>query len=850
MQHAWAANFISQWCLSRLIRPSVEYGRIMNLDFKGACSLWLGCNATRCLLDLSGLCFSRFDEAETKIYILDLENIFADSRPHFDWCIAHLSSLFPLKFISNILRMPSMLSPNFISSTVTVLEYLSSSNERSLGILLKEIVNEALLGTQPNLQTKDYIPNLFQLASKSEIYAQSILNVLLEFVNSEYETFLERLKRQLFLWPSEYNPVTLHSLLPELVLKTKYNGTKLLLMIASNFYENSWCRILLEIILVELEALVFNDKACPLFNDIRKDCSWGALWDACISDNKLLQQTAIRLILVSTSERTPLLYCKTIEHLMTSNSLSNPSAFNALVRLMDDPSGVNDIPDIKVAVSHIIQKLSIDISNKVQHNQCYYVMRNLANLVTLEKGGHCPFLKRGSITSALQSSIGMLIHIWEDLLRKVMVYVESTVIKSNENGSAIKRIKLESLEDPMEIAELYEEKSYHTKDHLHMLTKLLDLLNISTLNISDGIKLEKLTVKYFFWCLTESDLVQRTSAVERCNSLLNKQCVGNNKKGIRSAALRDLLEGALFLYGNLFGEPRHVAEYSQIYHKKDESLLKLNQRQGISLNVSRSSILHSGVIGCGVPKVSQPWIPDGLDNEIKNIYLKVIVACCQDDQNEKQTIEGFCQVAQLLVELVSSDVMYNGLAWPEEEFTKITIERDLHIRKTFKNCPILWSILGLLASKKPALSNCSVFLRAICASVMHHWRAKSTETINGNNSELMFFTTKLLEILALGQLLPPPLSYLYIVVEYLETNEIAYVLKECVWNYFVIHGPSMQPINSESSELNNQRLFINESPRGPADQFIDPLRNTMQKKNLSTLGNLFYQMFILPTCQP
>lgn len=181
--------------------------------------------------------------------------------------------------------------------------------------------------------------------------------------------------------------------------------------------------------------------------------------------------------------------------------------------------------------------------------------------------------------------------------------------------------------------------------------------------------------------------------------------------------------------------------------------------------------------------------------------------------------------------------MYNGIAWPEEEFTKVTIERDLLIRRTFKNCPILWSTMGLLATHKQPLVNCSVFLRAICASVMHHWRAKSTETISDSNSELMFFTVKLLELLSLGQMLPSPLSYLYIVVQHLEPHEIAYVLKECVWNYMVAHGPSV--FNPEGFEVNQQQ------PKGPpADQFVDPLRNTMQKK-LSTLGNLYYQMFIL-----
>ncbi|CRK88235.1 CLUMA_CG002016, isoform A [Clunio marinus] len=843
MERSWAASFISQWSLSRLIKPSVEYAMKLNLDFKAACTLWLGCNAMRCLLDLCGLCFSKFDDNETKRYIYDLENVFADNRPNFDWCVAHLSSLFPLKFVSNILRMPSMFTSTFIQSTVTVLEYLSSTNERSLNMLLREIIEEALNGDQSDLKSKDYIPNLIQLSSRSEIYAQSILNVFLEFMQKDSEIFVDKLKRQALMRPLDYKPVELHKVLPDLILRTSKNGTKLLLMLADRFCYNNWCMELLELVLVKLQSLVFNDETCPLFNDIRRDHSWDILWNACSSDKKILQQTAVRLILLSSSERNPILYYKTIEKLIRTNTQVEMNSFNALIRLLDDPIGINDIPDVKIPISHIIQRLVIDVENRSNFNQSYFILKNFINLVTIEKSNQSQFLKRGIVTSSIQSSFRMLINIWEILLRKVMPDVETALITNNDSNENIaKRIKLENDEDdPMEIADLEEEKVYDTKDHIHMITNLIDILNnVGTLNMSDAIRCEKFTIKYFFWCLTETDEVTRVTVTNRCYNLLSKQCSG--RKGIRSAALRDLLEGALFLYPNLFGAPIHVAGKSQIYHKKDESLLKLNQKQGISLNVSRSSILHSGVIGCGIPKVSQPWIPDGLENDVKNIFLKAIVACCINEDNStitnnNKSLEGFCLLSHILVELVTTDVMYNGIAWPEEEFTRVTIERDLHIRRTFKNCPILWSIMGVLAMYKQPLYNCSVFLRAICASVMHHWRAKSTETINGNNSELMFFTVKLLELLSLGQLLPPPLNYLYIVVQHLEPNEIAYVLKECVWNYMVANGPAI--VNPEGFEV-NQPL-----PKGPpSEQFVDPLRNTMQKK-LSTLGNLYYQMFIL-----
>lgn len=155
-------------------------------------------------------------------------------------------------------------------------------------------------------------------------------------------------------------------------------------------------------------------------------------------------------------------------------------------------------------------------------------------------------------------------------------------------------------------------------------------------------------------------------------------------------------------------------------------------------------------------------------------------------------MDGFTTVSLLLVELISPDVMYNGLPWPDEEFNKITMERDLHIRRTFKNAPILWSILALVSTCRPSLCYASVLLRAICASLLHQWRAKSVlhnQTVE-NNFELFDVTKKLLELLAMSQLLPMPFNLLHAVIEHFEPFEIAVVLKECVWNYMKENIPS------------------------------------------------------------
>ena len=143
--------------------------------------------------------------------------------------------------------------------------------------------------------------------------------------------------------------------------------------------------------------------------------------------------------------------------------------------------------------------------------------------------------------------------------------------------------------------------------------------------------------------------------------------------------------------------------------------------------------------------------------------------------------------------MVSTDVMYNGLPFPDEEFTKVTMERDLLIRRAFITSPILWALLGFISTHRPALCFSSVLLRALCATALHQWRAKNGKsnlyllnyccnvktfiTVNkfesiSQSGELLQCTKNLLKILAMGQLLPQPLSNLHVIIEHFEPAEV------------------------------------------------------------------------------
>lgn len=320
--------------------------------------------------------------------------------------------------------------------------------------------------------------------------------------------------------------------------------------------------------------------------------------------------------------------------------------------------------------------------------------------------------------------------------------------------------------------------------------------------------------------------------------MLQRQCT--TRKAARTAALRELLEGALFRYGNLFGaHNEYTPPQSAMRPGTGELLLKLNQKQGSTPHGVRSTV-HSGLIGQGPKAASRPARQPPV--ALQQHFVAALAASCQCD-DQTRTIDGFATVSLLLVELVSTDVMYNGLPWPDEELlNKVTMERDLHIRRTFRNAPILWAVLGLVAGHRPAICYTSVLLRALCATALYEWRGKSVDRfqVTAVDSELFAVTQRTLQIMSMGQLLPAPLNVLHTLIEHLEPVEIAIVLKECVWNYMREHVPAPVLYGVDASG----RHWRDPATARPPAHFVDPLRNIMQLK-LSTLGPFYHQMFVM-----
>ena len=112
------------------------------------------------------------------------------------------------------------------------------------------------------------------------------------------------------------------------------------------------------------------------------------------------------------------------------------------------------------------------------------------------------------------------------------------------------------------------------------------------------------------------------------------------------------------------------------------------------------------------------------------------------------------------------------------------MERDLQIVKRLEDHPIIWKVLWGLAEARPALCYCSVILRGALAVQMAHWLAALT-----SSQKLLENTKKILQLMSVGQYLPPPLDSVSDVIHYFHPYQVHCILVD-VWNYVRDNVPS------------------------------------------------------------
>ncbi|KAL0892452.1 hypothetical protein ABMA27_015562, partial [Loxostege sticticalis] len=616
------------------------------------------------------------------------------------------------------------------------------------------------------------------------------------------------------------------------------SDVRCLLLLLKYAQRNLFCRQLLEYLLQKLEfESLFPDKTMPLLTSAAEEIN--IVREKLLTGNKLEQYSLAR-ILILVSYNLPSEFVSTISYLLQYSR--DDTTLALLVRIISGTITMhvpNDTPDInmdteryqsyiKTGVEYALRDAMISdteikkcfIDDSVLEDQktyLHYYCLNIIKLLRWENSNQVSHLRTRPIGRAVEASlyrIGGALKEYTSLLRP---RPQCTMASLDEMPTC------------------------------HALAEVLDRVDMSGTkapppSVEVILKVVQATVKYFFRCLHEKDIMEKLRGVQTACRLLRKLCV--HSKLARAVALRDLLETAMFREEKAFGSRSVVA--NTVADTKDwtheDLLVHLNQKHGpiTQLTQSHTSVFHAGIIGKGVRKQSgngSDDIPPILTTN--NELLMGALMSCMDGNSG--VVEGATSVSLLLVELVSPDVMYNGLPWPDEDFTKqVSIERELYMRGALENCAVARCALRRCAAARPALCLASALLRATAATLLHRLRALlDRHTQSAEMARERAALSELLATMTLGQLLPHPLAHMLELAPELTASEIVQVLRDCLWNYTRDHVPSPALFTCDSTGLHWRDPV---SCKPPAT-YTDTLRLIIQKR-IARLGHLYPIMFL------
>ena len=822
---AWAP-IISAWSLELLGKLSSDYAKRGNLPGKAGINdflqQWMSCRATRTLIDITAQCLQCLMHSDTESCIKALLDTSVLHSPHFDWVVAHVGSCFPNTVITRVLSCGlkdfcamgyehNVKNPK-LNSVVGILGHLAGSHFQDIRAALLDLFKWSLdedmsIDEDTKKQKLATVPFLLNLASLSQTLLKAITSDVLQTLKPD---IIPRLALFASDWCKYFDdqPEALIDLTVHLILGCEQGASQIINILLDTALNTSnvgyhsvnaahsvknICNEILELALQEIDLLLRThgpqSANITLLGSIRHELP--LILPLLLKENPLRVQTAVRLLCFLGSQSPNILISAASYMLVKAVTTFHLAA---LIRLVSNnvvlfSSNKSETESMLASHGYFTQVLEqalreINYKNVMEKQERRQLFQNLTILLKWEKSNKASIFRSKMITQAIKSNLQQI----SCLLSKTSDF-----------------------------------------DLANDMVKMLDLFSGPEQdnfipNVELTLKLTRAVIRYFFLCMAEEDITKKLRGMKIvCHLLKAFTCYS---PCARVLALREILG-----YSINNDSAKYFGAKEKFDPKFEEMLLlHQNHKQVTSTMLAQkhSSVFHAGVIGHG-PRRPPP--ENTIDKEIialnKMLLMDVIKACCSNRETERYPVnlDALTMGSLLLVELVSPDVMYNGLPWPDEEFTKVTIERDLQIRRTFRDVPLLWTLLELTAWYRPALAYCSVLLRGIAATVMANWT-----TDEG---------VSLVSVMALGQLLPPPLASIRDILPVLEPHQISTIMKECVWAYMRENVPS-PALFTRSEGVNIAWRDTDTST--PNIRFTETLRLVLLA-NIHKLGPLYATLF-------
>ncbi|KAL8589647.1 hypothetical protein ACOMHN_016031 [Nucella lapillus] len=734
---AWAP-IVSSWSLTLLGQISGRYSKrrvlAMAPSLNDILQLWMTCPPTRLLMELAAQCFAAMVGGAPDSCVDALLEASVQYSPHFDWVVARIGSCYPTAIITRVLNCglkdfcsagcgdPGDPDPGVrkkvpkMASVVGILGHLASKHQQDIRKALMALFEEGLQSSGDALRVTT-LPFLLQLASMSPMLLQVLTT---DLISALTPGVLNRLHHQFLTWTmagaGDYNSFL--NLVVHLLTKCDVGAFDILSFIVSTAAPSDpessseeqvlpavqeTCEELIHMLLFELQRGVYGKQ--------REGAGQLALLEGLSGQT---QRLVPLLLQAAHTKRLPWL-----RELLVFTAVRSGHNFSAAVLSQIIVGATTHTQlDQYFRIQESIEKSLPNVAKATLDNlfgsmatskgpQLVQTLRNLERVVRGEqKRNQALKAAESYLTVSIQRQLYKVCEILQHPDLQVSV-AALTLLRSVGVAPATDIAVLSQLSAVI-VAVLFRVLSARTHDG--------DLSGEGTCQVRGPVR--------------RGDL----SGVEREGVVLCQACVRQLgcQPFTQSQVLHHLLTGCLGQENReLFGSRAAAAASGEGGGGGGGSLLRENQRIGLSLQLPRhhASVFHAGVVGQGLKRHS-PRQPVSKEWAIRNqdSLLEAIAACCQSSQShtpasptpvamETATQGAFNVSTSLippilseaaartlgcaLVEAVTMDTLYNDVNWPDPDFCKVTLERDLHVWKQMEDHPVLWSILRAVSGTLP-----------------------------------------------------------------------------------------------------------------------------------------------------
>ncbi len=598
------------------------------------------------LIDLTTQSLEDLTPSETGACINALLETSVEHSPHFDWVVAHIGSCFPHTVVTRVLSCGlqdfllygaesggnggggGATSPK-LHSVVGILTHLSFSH----AVNIQRAVADLFLYSVADVTDSHtaVVPYLLQLCSLSQDLLDIILEQGVRAINPE---MVKNFTQQALIWSNKYfgGRESLMNWMVKQTLRCRQGGLSVINVLLQYGRENSeiQCANLARDVACELLEMLLNEAAMavqssgrvmsgevPFLQNLQPHIS--ALCNLALTEDGWQQGAVLRLLTLMALHQ-------------------GPGVSNHVVTLLLQKKGPSKIVPLIRRYLKSVQGLHTQVVDTSVHEALTFQGRNLENVLL-----NILYLiqtDRGTVTTGAE-----------------LKYKFQSALNAN--------------------VDLFPSLFFQDGQIPHLAVKLLNGIRLPELIHPRLVaKLAYCGVPHFYTVLSMRSPVGGSNQKEVQKLLGTLSGYPNGQALI----LRLLIQGIFSdEWKSLFGAEHPISSKQRrlgdLAGSSKTSLLIQNRNfcSSVTLPQRHSSVFHAGIIGQGIRNRKQEDLPEPIvtnQEEVRshiNLLLDTLSQCCSLNPG------GMTQLSLLLVEIVSPDVMFNGLIWPDEEFTKVNL---------------------------------------------------------------------------------------------------------------------------------------------------------------------------------